>query len=125
MEHIDGMLEALSGQLDNVARSETVVGKAVTVGEYTIVPISRVSLGLGAGGGAGEGDSPHHRKHKMGRGKGVGGAAGGGGKVRPVAVLLFGPTGLQVMQVGDKPGKLDQIIDKLPGWIDQLKDIAR
>ncbi len=121
MEHLNGILEAVSMELDKIAHSDIVVGKPVTAGDHTIVPISRVSVGFGAGGGSGEGDTAPGKKRHRGKGTGTGGAAGGGGKVRPVAVLLFGPAGLQVMPIADKPGKLDRVIDKLPGWIDQLK----
>jgi uncharacterized spore protein YtfJ len=122
MDHLNGILEAVTLQLDNVAKSDIVVGTPVTVGDHTVVPISRVSVGMGAGGGTGEGESPHHKKHGVGRGKGTGGGAGGGGKVRPVAVLVFGVAGLQVFSIADKPGKLDRVIDKLPGWIEHLKE---
>jgi uncharacterized spore protein YtfJ len=121
MEHLNGILQAVSDQLDNVAKSDIVVGSPITLGDYTVVPISRVSVGIGAGGGSGEGESAQHKKHGGGRGKGTGGGAGGGGKVRPVAVLVFGVAGLQVFPIGDKPGKLDRVIEKLPDWIEHLK----
>jgi uncharacterized spore protein YtfJ len=121
MNHVSSILEAVSLQLDKVASSNVVVGRALPVGEWTVVPISRVSMGLGAGGGTGEGEAHHHKKHNLGRGKGTGGGAGGGGKVRPVAVLAFGPAGLQVFPIADRPGKLDRVIDKLPDWIEHFR----
>ena len=121
MEHVSSILEAVSLQLDKVARSDVVVGRPVSVGDCTVVPISRVSIGMGAGGGTGEGEAHHHKKHNMGRGKGTGGGAGGGGKVRPVAAVVFGPAGLQVFPIPDRPGKLDRVIEKLPDWIEHVK----
>lgn len=121
MDHVVNILDAVALQLEKVAQSDVVVGRPVPIGECTVVPVSRVSIGMGAGGGSGEGDAQHHKKHNMGRGKGTGGGAGGGGKVRPVAVLVFGPTGLQVLPIANRPGRLDRVIEKLPDWIEHLK----
>jgi hypothetical protein len=40
------------GKMADVARSDVVVGEPIALGEVTVVPLSRVSVGFGAGGGA-------------------------------------------------------------------------
>jgi uncharacterized spore protein YtfJ len=127
MQHINDLFDLVSQQLGTVAQSDVVVGTPVSLGAWTVVPVSRVSVGMGAGGGTGDGDMSHHRHHHrssqcIGNGKGTGGGAGGAGKVRPVAVLVLGPDGVQVLPIPSKAGKLDHLMDKLPEWIDRIHE---
>jgi uncharacterized spore protein YtfJ len=126
MEHVKSLFEVVSQQLGTVAQSEVVVGAPVSLGAWTVVPVSRVSIGMGAGGGTGEGQAVHHQhrgaKQSMGPGQGTGGGAGGGGKVRPVAVLVLSPDSVQVLPIPNKAGKLDHLMEKLPEWIDHLRE---
>lgn len=50
-QEIDNHFRGLLNSLENFIRSETVVGKPIVIGETTIIPLFRVSLGLGAGSG--------------------------------------------------------------------------
>jgi uncharacterized spore protein YtfJ len=127
MEHVNDLFDIVSQQLGAVARSDVVVGSPLTLGAWTVVPITRVSVGMGAGGGTGEGDVHHHHGHHRGRecmgpGKGTGGGGGGGGKVRPVAVLVLGRDTVQVLPIPNKAGKLDHLMDKLPEWVDRMRE---
>ncbi len=118
MDQINEIVEIVSDQLANVASSDVVVGTPMELGGVTVVPISRVAVGIAAGGGAGEGESPDQ---KHGRGKGTGGGTGGAGKVRPVAVVVFGPDGVEILPVADKRGKLDRLIEKIPEWVERFE----
>jgi uncharacterized spore protein YtfJ len=119
MEHINDIVDAVSSKLANVANSNVVVGTPMELGGITVVPISRVSVGLGVGGGTGEGESPDS---KHGRGRGTGGGTGGAGKVRPVAVAVFKPEGVEILPIADKRGKLDGVFEKIPDLVDKIKD---
>lgn len=123
MEHVTDIVEAVCEHLGAVAKSDVVVGSPVELGTVTFVPISRISLGFGAGGGSGEGEGLQGGKHgrrKQGRGKGSGGGSGGGGRVRPVAVAVFSDSGVEILPVGDKQGKLDSLLDKVPALIERF-----
>ncbi|MBI3896052.1 MAG: sporulation protein [Acidobacteria bacterium] len=84
------ILNDLIGQLKTLAKTETIVGNPFTVGEFTVLPISRVSLGVGAGGGSGakKGDT------------GEGGGGGGGIRISPVALLAVRGSEIQVHPLG-------------------------
>ena len=73
------ILNGLIGELKNLEKTETIVGSPFSAGEFTVVPISRVSLGVAAGGGTG-GDE------KKGA-SGEGGGGGGGIRIQPVALV--------------------------------------
>jgi len=95
-----------------------VVGSPIKVGAVTVYPISRISLGLGAGGGSGDDLS----KQAAGPQHGTGGGAGGAAKARPVAVLVFAEAGVSVLPIADKSGKFDQLMEKIPGLIERMKE---
>ncbi len=97
-----------------VAQPEAVYGAPVTVGDYTIITASEVTVnvgfayGMGGGGDAepasgeatGEGE-PQGKTEDTGFGGGVGGGGGGFSGGRPVAVVVLGPTGLHVEPIVD------------------------
>lgn len=69
----------LMEELRTVARTETIMGKEIQVGEVTLIPVSRISLGVGAGGGQGSDNKK----------TGEGGGGGGGVMVTPIAFIAI------------------------------------
>ena len=105
---------ALLEKLVAVAQPGAVYGAPVTVGEYTVITASEVTVnvgfgyGMGGGGGAqpasgettGE-ETPQGKAEDTGFGGGMGGGGGGFSAGRPVAVIVIGPAGLHVEPVVD------------------------
>ena len=107
------ILKGVVGELKEVAKSETVIGEPVTVGDKTVLPIMKISFGFGAGGGQKEND-------KDGQ---FGGGGGGGAKIEPAAFIIMDKKGVSLLPVAK--GKWDTIIDAIPGIakkISKLKD---
>jgi len=69
----------LMEELRTVAKTETIMGKEIQVGEFTLIPVSRISLGIGAGGGQGSDNKK----------TGEGGGGGGGVLVTPIAFIAI------------------------------------
>jgi len=106
---------ALLEKLVAVAQPGAVYGAPVTVGEYTVITASEVTVNVGFGYGMGGGgggaqpasgkttgeDEPQGKAEDTGFGGGVGGGGGGFSAGRPVAVLVIGPAGLHVEPVVD------------------------
>jgi len=65
------------GELKSTLKSETIIGDPITVGEVTIVPVTKISFGFGAGGDNG------NKKNAFG------GGSGGGASVEPVAFIVI------------------------------------
>ena len=125
MNHVVELLSLVNGSLDRLAKSDIVTGAPIELGGVTLVPISRVSFGIGAGGGQGEGEAPGAKKsRKPQAGEGLGGGAGAGGKVRPVAVAVFGPGEVRILSIPEEKGALEKLLDKVPDLIEQVKDIV-
>ncbi|MBI5548629.1 MAG: sporulation protein [Deltaproteobacteria bacterium] len=121
MNEISDILEAVGEQVGDVASGDAVVGSPINVGAVTVYPISRLSLGLGVGGGSGD-DLGRHGE-AAGPQHGSGGGAGGGAKARPVALLVFAEEGVSVLPIADKAGKLELLLEKIPGLVERLKGL--
>ena len=110
------LLKGVVGELREIAKSETVVGDPVTIGDTTVIPIVKISVGFGAGGGQGEDEKSR---------SGFGGGGGGGAKIEPAAFIIMDKDGVRLLPASK--GKWDSIIDAIPGmakkiskWKDKL-----
>ncbi len=104
------ILKDLIEELKTLANTETIVGSPFTAGEFTVVPISRVSLGVGAGGGSGGAEK------KAATGEGGGG--GGGIRVRPVALLAVRGGELNVHMLG-RGATVAHTFEKMPDLVEK------
>src|SRR5215831_7519224 len=104
------ILNGLIGELKTLAKTETIVGSPFSAGEFTVIPISRVSLGVGAGGGTGGVE-----------GKGAAGEAGGGGggiRVHPVALVAVRGAELHVHTLG-RGAAFTHTFEKMPELVEK------
>jgi uncharacterized spore protein YtfJ len=112
------ILKGLIGELKDLAKTETIVGAPIAMGEYVIVPISRVSLGVGAGGGVGESDGKEKRS-----GTGEGGGGGGGIRMNPVALVAVRGGELTVHRLG-AGGSLGRTVERMPDVLETTLEKA-
>ncbi len=110
MNPAQDILKSLIGELKDLAKTETIIGSPISVGEFTVVPISRVSLGVGAGGGTGEAET---KKPCTGEG----GGGGGGIRVQPVALVAVRGGELTVHRLGIG-GSLGRTAERLPDLVE-------
>jgi uncharacterized spore protein YtfJ len=110
MNPAQNILKDLIGELKTLAKTETIIGAPVTAGEFTIVPISRVSLGVAAGGGAGE------TEKKVSSGEGGGG--GGGIRINPVALVTVRGGALNVHMLG-RGLSIGHTVEKMPELLER------
>lgn len=108
------ILKGVVGELREIARSETIIGEPVTIGNRTVIPVVKITVGFGAGGGQGEDEKSR---------SGFGGGGGGGTKIEPAAFIIIDEKGVSLLPVAK--GKWENIIDAIPGIakkISKLKD---
>lgn len=108
------ILKGVVGELREISRSETVVGEPITIGDKTVIPVVKISVGFGAGGGQGEGEKSN---------TGFGGGGGGGAKIEPAAFIIMDKDGVSLLPFAK--GKWDSIIDAIPEFakkMSKLKD---
>jgi uncharacterized spore protein YtfJ len=100
--------------LKTEANTETVIGKAFQLGEFTCVPVIKFGMGLGYGGGEGQGDSPG-----KGKGEGTGGGAAGGMGVEPIGFLAT--RGGEISFITTRsPKPLNTAFEQLPGLVEKF-----
>lgn len=110
--NVSEILKAVVGELKEISKSETIVGDPITVGDRTVIPIVRISVGFGAGGGQGENDKSQ---------TGFGGGGGGGVKIEPSAFIIMDKDGVSILPANK--GKWDSIIDSIPGFAKKLSEL--
>jgi uncharacterized spore protein YtfJ len=127
MQGVKKLLDLVCGRVESAAKSDVVVGAPIELGNVTVVPMSRISVGFGVGGGSGEGEAPNSGKGKSrqpaGKGKGAGGGTGGGATVRPVGVAIFSEEGVEIVPIADRPGLLDKLFEKVPELVEKVNDV--
>jgi uncharacterized spore protein YtfJ len=122
MEQVNDFVESMSDKLGELASSDLVVGEPQTYGEVTVVPLTRISVGMGGGGGSGSGDMDGSKsKRSRGSGKGTGAGSAGGVKIRPVAVVVFKPSGVEILPIPERVGKIEKLLDFIPGMVEDIK----
>lgn len=108
------LLQSIVGELKQIASTESIVGEPITIGERTLVPIIRISIGFGAGGG--EGSDSQNRG-------GFGGGGGGGARIEPAAFIVIEPDGISLLPA--KPGTIDALVDAVPAVIGKIGKLAK
>jgi uncharacterized spore protein YtfJ len=105
--NFETLLQRLTEFIQKEAKTETVIGEAFKLGEFTCVPVVRVGMGFGSGGG--EGDSAK-------TGKGQGGGAGAGIGIDPIGFLVT--KGGETSFISTHQNKtLSSIFEKVPDLI--------
>jgi len=95
--------------IQHIAKTETIFGNPVKVGDITLVPVSKVSVGFAAGG-AGKDD-------KSGSGAGT----GGGVNVTPVAFIAISPDGdIKVHSLDNGDLDLGKLLSMAPDAVKKL-----
>ena len=73
------MIDQITHFMKTEAKTNTVIGEAFQLGEFSCIPVIRVGMGFGSGGG--EGEDPKH-------GHGEGGGVGAGMGIEPIGFLV-------------------------------------
>ncbi len=110
--NVSEVIQVIVGELRQIARSESIIGAPVTIGERTIVPITKLSVGFGAGGGEGS---------RTDKGSGFGGGGGGGAMIEPVAFLVLDKDRIQLLTTR-KHGVMEAILEAAPDLLASIKN---
>ena len=113
-QKLPNMLETTIDKIRSMVESNSVVGEPITVGDVTMIPISRISVGLGGGG------SDFNAKHPN-QEPPFGGGIGAGVKVTPVAFMVIKGDSVRMLPVAEAPNTTaDRVIEMVPDVIDQI-----
>ncbi len=106
--------ETLATLLDKfkvLAKTETVVGDPIVVGDTTLIPISKISIGFATGGG----------EHGTDDKKNAGDGAGGGITVIPIAVVVVKEgKDSKLLWLEKEDSSVNKLLDLVPGILDRI-----
>ena len=114
MEAADLIKTLLEG-FKAVAKTETVVGEGIKAGEFTVLPISKISLGVGAGAGT----------EQIKTSGGSGGAGGGGICVEPIAFLVVKDGEVSILNLRRLPAMIESFFGKVPDMVEKAVNIVK
>jgi len=100
----------LFDKLEKFFTSRAVVGEAIHVEGFTLIPIVNISFGMGIGAGDGADEKG---------GKGSGGGNGVGAKAVPTALVVINKDHVEIMPLGKK-GAMETICNQIPDLIDKI-----
>lgn len=113
-EHnIESIMNVTLDNLKAMVDADTIIGTPVTVGEVTLVPISKVSFGLATGGS----DIPSKTPSTL-----FGGGGGAGVTVTPIAFISICGTNVKMLQVNADITPVNKLIDEAPELIGKVKE---
>ncbi len=108
------LIKALLEGFKTVAKTETIVGEGIKVGEFTVLPVSKISLGIGAGA---RGD--------QGKAGGSAGTGGGGICVEPIAFLVLKEGEVSLINLRRMPAMVESFFGKIPEAMERAINIIR
>ncbi len=106
-EHpIEGMMGVSMEKIRDMVDVNTIIGNPITTpdGLTTVIPVSRVSFGFGSGGT----DLPAKVEKDL-----FGGGAGAGVSIHPLAFVVIGASGVELLQM-DENGGAEKMISAVP-----------
>ncbi len=114
MEAVD-LIKTLLDGFKAVAKTDTIVGEGIKAGEFTILPVSKISLGIGAGSGS----------EQIKISAGSGGAGGGGICVEPVAFLVVKDGEVSILNLRRGPAMIESFFGKIPDMVEKAVNIVK
>ena len=107
---LPNMLENTIAKIREMVDVNSVIGEPIVVGDTTIIPVSKVSVGFG-GGGSDFTKSPDA----------FGGGAGGGVKVQPICFLIVNGGNVRMMPVPAPANTTaDRLVEMVPETLDKI-----
>ena len=112
-QNLPNMLQDTISKIREMVDVNNVIGEPIVVGDVTIVPVSKVSVGFGGGGA-------DYAKNAA-SGEPFGGGVGGGVKVTPICFLIVKDGNVRMMPVAVAANTTaDRIVEMVPDTLDKI-----
>lgn len=115
-EHpISGLMETTLDKIRQMVDSNTIIGNPINTADgTTILPVSRVSFGFASGGS-------DFSAAKTPQKDLFGGGSGAGVSIVPVAFLVVKDGNMRMLQLSEKSGNFDRVLNLVPELIDKVQ----
>lgn len=126
-EHpIQGLMQTALENIKEMVDVNTIVGEPVETPDGSVIlPISRVGFGFAAGGSDFNIEDGHEKSGTATDGKirPFGGGSGGGVSINPIAFLVVGKQGVNVVPLDNQTHVVEKLIDAVPNVIDKIQSL--
>jgi uncharacterized spore protein YtfJ len=106
----DTFKETILESVKSLVDANVIIGRTITAGDVTIIPVFKASIGIVSGGAA---------SAKSADGGAPLGGAGGGVTVSPVTFIVIENGAVKILSAGDT-SVVERMVDVVPGLIDKL-----
>ena len=114
-QNLPNMLQDTISKIREMVDVNNVIGEPIAVGDVTIIPVSKVSVGFGGGGSDFASKNPAKQDNPFG------GGVGGGVKVNPVCFLIVKDGNVRMMPVAAPANTTaDRIVEMVPDTLDKI-----
>ena len=129
MEHpIENLMKTAMTNLKEMVDVNTIVGSPVSTADGKVVlTVSKVAFGFGAGGSDFKGEtfvgknlSGQGQQKEMKQGHPFGGGSGAGVSINPVAFLVVGSGGVQVLHLHSGTHLIEKALNTVPSTVDKF-----
>lgn len=114
MDDFSEIHNTIGEKIKDLAKTETIVGDPIQVGDTSIIPVVSIMAGWGAGAGTG-------KASQEAEAEGGGGGGGGGVRITPVAFIVVKGEDVNLLTL--KEARLGKMADMIPTVIEGIKAI--
>ncbi len=109
---IQGIMDTTMEKIKQMSDADTIIGEKITIGNVTVIPVSKVSYGFASGGS--------DFAMKSAQQPLFGGGGGAGMSISPVAFVVIKGDDVKVMPVTCASNSADKAISLVPEMFDKI-----
>ena len=109
--NIKQIMDATMDKLRATVDANIITGTPITVGEITLIPVSKVAFGLATGGS----DFPTKGGNQL-----FGGGGGAGINIIPIAFLVVSQGNVRVLPLVASPDTFNQVVNMVPDVVSKI-----
>lgn len=114
--NIKNIMDSTMNNLHAMVDADTIVGSPITVGEITLIPVSKVAFGLATGGS----DFPSKNAQGL-----FGGGGGAGVTITPIAFMAVTGTSVKMLPIYNEITSIEKAIDMAPEILEKAKELFK
>jgi sporulation protein YtfJ len=108
-------IESMVDKIKTAIKTDTIIGEPISIGDKTLIPITKVTFGFGIGGEETENQDS------------FGGGSGAGATIEPIGFLVIYKDRVDMLPLKEKDSLFDKLLDpasydKIGQIIDHVKD---
>lgn len=124
-QKINELLQETIAKVRELGNAETIIGKPISAGDVTVIPVSKLTCGLAAGGS--DYSSKNNSSSVM-----FGGGGGAGVEVTPISFIVIRGDRVEILPASgtvsapvatkDYIAMIEKAVDVLPGIVDKMSE---